>query len=71
MASRVIEHQPQVERGVMIQLKDQNEPAVIQPDQVWHHLTSLQQHLVAHCLVKMGRQLVQRAMTQEGANEHL
>lgn len=70
MAIRVIESKLQAEPGLMAQGKDPNEPTAIQPDQLWNHLTSLQQRQVVSSLVQVGRHLVQQGMTKEGGDEH-
>ena len=70
MAIQVVENNLPAELGPMVQGKELNKPTVIQPDQLWSQLTSLQQHLVVRSLVQVGRQLLHQVLTQEVDDEH-
>ena len=70
MAIQEIEGKLPAELGPMAQGKDRNEPTVIQPDQLWSQLTSLQQPLVMRSLVQVGRQLLHQVLKQEVDDEH-
>ena len=70
MTIQVVESKLPAELGPIAQGKDLNEPTVIQPDQLWSQLTSLQQRQVVGSLVQVGRQLLQQVTTQEVNDGH-
>lgn len=70
MAIQEVENKRQAELGPMVQGKELNKLTVIQPDQLWSQLTSLQQRQVVCSLVQVGRQLLQQVMMQEVDDEH-